>query len=295
MGNLLESYARDGEAGLPEDAARQALSKEWVEWAVRFGHAAKGAVFGAIGVLAARMAFADSDEAPDFPGALEALADQPLEFVFLTVLALGLLSYAAWRFAYGLADPDPDQGGPVGLAKRGAMFGVGLTYLAFGVYAVALMFGLRRDNGGVEDETATILAWPGGPWIVGLVAGGVIVAGLHELWVAVGGRYREEFSHVRMSTWERSIAVGAGWAGHAARGAIYCVAGIFGVRAAVTYDPTEARGFADTLREIAEGPLGGGLLVLVAAGLIAFGIYSFMLALHRHIPDESGRIEDRMP
>jgi hypothetical protein len=279
-----------------QDTARDALSNEWFERIVRIGHAAKGVVFGAIGIMAARLALVDRGETPDFPGALEAMSEQPLDVLFLVVLALGLLAYSAWRFAYGLADPDNENGSLRGWMHRLVMFGVGITYAGFGFYAVALLLGLRRDNDGIQDETATILALPLGRWIVMAVGAGVVVAGLHELFVAFSARFREEFRNADLRPWERWLVVGVGWWGHAARGAIYCAAGFWGVKAGVRYDPDEARGFADTLGEIATGPMGTWLLLLIAAGLLSFGVYSLLLALHRHIPqNDDVKPEERMP
>jgi hypothetical protein len=280
---------------VPQETARRALSNEWFEHAIRFGHAAKGAVFGGIGFLAARLALGSRDETPDFAGALESLADKPLDVLFLGVMAFGLLAYSAWRFAYGIADLEKAGKGVSGWLKRGTMIAVGLTYLGFAAYAVALLAGMRRGDVGIESETATVLQWPLGEWIVGAVGLGVLVAGLFELFVAFTARYRKEFSHVRLARWEKGIVHVAGWWGHAARGTIYVAAGYFGIRSAVQYDPDEARGFSDTLRELGSGEWGDVILLFIAAGLIAFGIYSVMLAIHRHVPDESGEPEERLP
>jgi hypothetical protein len=282
---------------VPQEKARRALSNDWFERAIRIGHAAKAAVFGIIGVIAARLALGDRDETPDFPGAMEVMADQPLDVLFLGVLALGLLAYAAWRFAHGLADLGDHGGGLRGWLQRSTMFIVGATYLGFAVYAVALLLGLRRENGAeIRSETAMVLSWPGGPWIVGAIAAGVAIAGLYELFVAFTARYKGEFDNVRLRTWEKGIVHASGFWGHAARGAIYCAAGFYGIKSAVNYDPDEARGFAETLWVIAGGPWGDWLLLFIAAGLIAFGIYSLMLAIHRHVPDDGGaQPESKLP
>jgi hypothetical protein len=278
-----------------EDTARDALANDWFERAIRFGHAAKGAVFGGIGFLAMRLALGDRDETPDFPGFMEKLEEQPLNVPFLGVMAFGLLSYAAWRFARGLADLDDDGGGFVGWLKRGAMMAVGVTYAGFAVYAIALLLGMRRDESGFRNEAATVLGWPMGQYIVAAVAGGFALAGLRELYLAFTGRFRDEFRNTNLPGWERAIVFCAGWWGHAARGAIYCVAGGYGLKSAIEYDPDEAKGFADTLWEIGNGPYGGALLLAVAAGLMAFGVYSLLLAIHRHIPDDDEVPEARMP
>jgi hypothetical protein len=52
-------------------------------------------------------------------------------------------------------------------------------------------------------------------------------------------------------------------------------AGIFLIDAAVTFDPGQARGVDGTLRAFAAVPLGSVVLVLMALGLAAFGVFSF--------------------
>jgi hypothetical protein len=283
---------------MPGETVRSAVSSKWFERAVRIGHGAKGVVFGGIGYMAARLALGDRDETPDFTGAMEAVADQPLDVLYLGVLALGLFSYAAWRFARAFLDFGEDRKGVRGLFDRAAMLGVGATYAFFGVYAIALLTGMRREDESIDQETAVVLSWPFGEWIVGGLAAGFAIAGVWELVVAFTGRYREEFRNADLARWERGVVLVTGWWGHAARGVIYCVAGGFGIQAAIKHDPNDAKGFAETLWEIGTGPWGDWLLLLLAAGLGSFGIYSIMLALHRHVPDpDSGSAapESRLP
>jgi hypothetical protein len=283
---------------MPRETARNAVSSEWFERMVRIGHGAKGLVFGGIGYMAARLALGDRGETPDFVGAMEAVADQPLDVLFLGSLALGLFAYAGWRFARAFMDFGEDRSGLQGLFTRATMLGVGATYAFFGVYAIGLLAGMRRDDESIQEETAMVLSWPMGEWIVGGIAAGFAIAGLWEVIIAFTGRYREEFRNADLASWETGIVMVSGFWGHAARGVIYCVAGGFGLKAALTHDPNDAKGFAETLWEIGTGPWGDALLLFVAAGLGAFGIYSIMLAIHRHIPDpesEAGAPESRLP
>jgi len=269
---------------VPRELARSAISSIWFERAVRIGHAAKGIVFGGIGIMAARLALGDRDETPDFPGAMEAVADQPLDVLFLGMLSLALFAYAAWRIARGVLDLDGQEGGIKGLFNRATMLGVGFLYAWFGIYAIGVLTGLRRDDETIAEETATVLTWPMGEWLVGAIALGVVVAGVWEIIVAFTGRFREEFGNVNLRRWETGLVMFTGWWGHFARGVIYCVAGGYGIKAAVTFDPDEAVGFAETLWEITQAPYGDWALLFVAAGLTAFGAYSLLLALHRHMP-----------
>jgi hypothetical protein len=77
-----------------------------------------------------------------------------------------------------------------------------------------------------------------------------------------------------------------GGLGHVARGVVCGAVGLFAIRAAVEFDPDEARGLADTFRELANQPYGVWIVGFVAAGFIAFGLYCLLLAVHRHIPNE---------
>jgi hypothetical protein len=58
---------------------------------------------------------------------------------------------------------------------------------------------------------------------------------------------------------------------------------VFLAYAAITYDPSKAKGVDGTLRSFAKTSVGPVLLILVAIGLVIFGIYSFCEARWRRI------------
>jgi Domain of Unknown Function (DUF1206) len=69
-----------------------------------------------------------------------------------------------------------------------------------------------------------------------------------------------------------------GQVGGIARGAVFATAGIFLVVAAVNANPGQAKGIDSALRALARTPLGPWLLVLVALGLVTFGVFSLCQA-----------------
>jgi len=71
--------------------------------------------------------------------------------------------------------------------------------------------------------------------------------------------------------------------GGMARGAVFMTAGIFLVVAAIQAKPQQAKGVDSSLRALASTPLGPWLLVLVAIGLIMFGLFSFCQAKWRRL------------
>lgn len=74
-----------------------------------------------------------------------------------------------------------------------------------------------------------------------------------------------------------------GVGGGLARGLLFAALGWFVVKAAVDYEPDKAKGFDDTLRAFTDTPAGPWLLVLVALGLVLFGMFSFGMARHRKV------------
>jgi hypothetical protein len=72
-----------------------------------------------------------------------------------------------------------------------------------------------------------------------------------------------------------------GLVGNVARGLVFGLIGVFFIVAAATYDPQKARGLDGSLRALAGGAWGKAALTAVAAGLAAFGVYSFAEAAYR--------------
>ncbi|MFC5905822.1 DUF1206 domain-containing protein [Streptacidiphilus monticola] len=64
---------------------------------------------------------------------------------------------------------------------------------------------------------------------------------------------------------------------------VCAAAGVFLLQAAIRFDPHRAKGLDETLRTLARTPAGPWLLVLVAAGLICFGLFSFACARWRRM------------
>ena len=74
-----------------------------------------------------------------------------------------------------------------------------------------------------------------------------------------------------------------GVVGHLARMVAFGLIGSFALKAAIDYNPTKAVGLDGALAPLARQSYGQFLLALVAAGLIAFGLYSIADARYRRI------------
>jgi hypothetical protein len=131
--------------------------------------------------------------------------------------------------------------------------------------------------------TARVMKWPAGRWIVGAVGIAILGAGVFNVWRGVTGRFRKNLKLRKMGKLEdRAFAI-IGGIGHAARGVVFGLIGFFLVRAAYQYDQNEAVGLDGALGKVLQQDYGDTLLALVAAGLVAYGLYCYIEAGYREV------------
>jgi hypothetical protein len=86
-----------------------------------------------------------------------------------------------------------------------------------------------------------------------------------------------------MSPAIRTWVIWIGTVGHLARMVVFALMGVFLTISAINYDPQKAVGLDGALAKLAHQADGPVLLGVVAAGLIAFALYSLSDARYRRI------------
>ena len=248
----------------------------------RAGFGARGVVYAIIGILAIRLAFGGGANASQ-QGALRTIAAQPFGKVLLILVAIGLGGYSLWRLtraALGHGREDSDSG-----FDRLAALGSGVVYAGLCAIAVEILLGSGGGggSGSAKHTTAGVLGWPGGPWLVGIAGVVLIGIGVYQAVQGLTKDFLEDSKTEEMSPGTRRWFERIGVVGHLARAVVYALVGIFLVRAAVDYAPNKAVGVDGALAKLAHAAYGPFLLGLVAAGLIAFGVYSLFDARYRRI------------
>lgn len=255
------------------------------EWLARAGFVARGLVYGIIGVLAVKLAVGHGGAVTNQRGALETVAAQPFGHWLLILVAIGLGGYSMWRLFRALLGHGPDSS-DTGFARLAAAAS-GLAYGAMCVLAIEIVSGAQSASSGKSTSpkhaAAGVLGWPGGQWIVGL-------AGLVMVGVALYQGYRgltkaflkdsktEEMSH-RTKEWIARI----GMVGHLARMVVFGLVGIFLIKAALDFKARDAVGLDGALAKLLHHSYGTLALGVVAAGLVAFALYSLSDARYRRI------------
>ena len=133
------------------------------------------------------------------------------------------------------------------------------------------------------DLTATLLKYPGGQALVVVIGLALIGGGVALAYSAWKEKFRKDLELGQIPGRTRRIVEWLGKFGGMARGAVFVTVGIFLVVAAVQAQPQQAKGIDSSLRTLVSTPLGPWLLVLVAIGLIMFGLFSICQAKWRRL------------
>ncbi|HEY1673642.1 MAG TPA: DUF1206 domain-containing protein [Streptosporangiaceae bacterium] len=267
-----------------KSAGRQAAHSPALRWLARAGLTARGVLYLIIGWIAIQVAFGQSSHQADQTGALRLLGRNPVGQVALWLLVIGFAGMCLWRLTeaiYGASGPDGDKA-TVRLAAVGRALVYG--FITFGVlkYAVGLGAPKSSDQQSV-DLTATVMRHPGGRVAVIIVGVALAGGGLALAYSAARSRFLKKLNTGEMSPRTRTVVTWLGRLGGVARGATFVVAGIFLILAAVEAKPNQAKGLDTALRALTRTPLGPWLLLVVAIGLIMFGVFSCCEARWRRV------------
>lgn len=265
-----------------------AVESPWVDRLARLGLTARGAIYVLIGVLALRVASGRGGAETNQNGALRTVAQQPFGKLLLWLLALGFAGYALWRLlevAYGETGGDGGAGGRIKSAVRA------VVYAALAITTVTLVTGAGSAKGGSAGQsqalTARAMTHGWGRLLVGIAGAALIGVGLALVVEGIKKTFLDDLNLQQMDQRTRSAVEKLGMIGTVARGGVFALAGFFVLSAAVTFDSQKARGLDGALRSLAKTPLGPWLLVVVALGLVAFGVYGLAEARYRRTSDGS--------
>lgn len=158
-----------------------------------------------------------------------------------------------------------------------------MIYTASTVAAVSLARGTGSGGRDEKAETATVLEWPAGRWIVGAAGLGLLGYGGYNLVKAKTQKFRDDLDESGMSPTVRRWTTRSGSVGHAARGVVFAMVGFFLAKAAYEYDPDEAVGIDGALARLAHRSYGTWLLAAVALGLLAYAAFCLVQARYRRV------------
>lgn len=242
---------------------------------------ARGVVYGVIGVLSIGLATGEGGKTTSQTGALKTIAHQPFGTVVLIALAIGLAAYAIWRLVEGATGWQAGEKASTGHRVSAIASGVGYAVLC-GV-AVEILAGSSPSSGGAPKATAGVLGWPGGPVYVAIAGVVLLGAGVYQGYKGAARKFLEDSQTQRMSRETRRAFTALGVAGHCARAVTFLLIGYGLIKAAIDYSPKSAVGLDGALQNLIHAPYGPLLLGIVAAGFIAFALFSIADARYHRV------------
>jgi Domain of Unknown Function (DUF1206) len=248
----------------------------------RAGLTARGVLYILIGWVAILVALGQSSHEADQQGALQLLAGQSYGLVSLWLLGIGFAGYALWRLseaAFGVTG----EGNGAGPRLKSLVRALIYAFFAYLTFKIISGTGGGSQTAKQQDMTATVMHHPGGRWLVGIVGLAIVIAGLVLVFEGIRRKFLKYLQLSQMSPRTRRIVERLGMIGTAARGAVFALAGVLVIEAAITYQPAKAGGIDKALLTMRNQPFGEVLLILVALGLIIFGVYGLCEARWRRV------------
>jgi Domain of Unknown Function (DUF1206) len=264
--------------------ARRAADSPYMSWLGRAGLAARGTMYILIGIIAVQIATGNSSQQADRTGAVRLVAKTPFGSVILWLLVIGFAGMTLWRLSEAIWGA-PGEGGRKA-SKRVASLARAIFYgvVTYGVLKYALGVGAPSSSDKQsQDLTAEALKVSGGQVLVGIAGAVVIGAGLY---VAYRAFKRKFLKHLRLgsaSARTRKVVTRLGQVGGIARGVVFATVGVFLIIAAADANPKQAKGIDSALRALARTPAGPWVLIVIALGLVTFGVYSWCEARWRDV------------
>ncbi len=278
-----QAPSKPGPVQRTRDGGDSVVRSRGFEWWARAGFVARGLIYGIIGILAIKLAVGIGGTTTNQQGAMKTIAHQPFGKVLLILVAIGLAGYSLWRLLRALLGHGPEDSDS--RFERAAAFGSGIVYAGLCAIAIEILLGSASSGGSASAhrETAGVFGWPGGTWLVAIAGIILIGVGLFQGYRGLSKDFLKDSKTEQMSAQVRTWIGWVGGFGHLARMTVFGLVGVFLIKAAIDYNPRKAVGLDGALAKVSQASYGPFLLGIVAAGLIAFGVYSLSDARYRRI------------
>jgi hypothetical protein len=273
-----------GTARKAAGAADEAGNSDVLENLARIGLIAYGVVHLLVAWLAIQLAwFHGGGKSADQSGALSTVADSPVGKPLLWLIAVGLIALAAWqaaellRWRSGWSASGKTR--TKALRKSANALVKAAVYIALAVLAIRFATGSGQSSSQQQqDTTAGVLAWPGGQFIVGAAGLVLIGSGVWHVRKGLTKKFLKQIDTTEASPKALRLVTRLGQIGFPCKGVALALVGGLICYAAITFDPSKAKGLDGALRTVLELPFGPYLLTLVAIGIAAFGAFLFVRA-----------------
>jgi hypothetical protein len=253
----------------------------------RAGMICYGAVHVIVAYLALRVATGGGGQQANHNGALEEVASTSLGVAVLWVLGIGLIAFALWQLLLTAVGYTWRNKKRTRVFKRIGALVRAVTGIVVAVAAIQLASGdgsSGNSNAKQQTLTAKVLELPAGRLLVGLVALIVIGFGVAGIVSGVRRSFMKDLDTSELPAGTQHWVRRLGTIGYPGKGLAVSIIGMLLGLAAIRSNPGEAGGLDAALRTLAAQPFGTFLLIAVAIGFAAYGIFCFAAARSHRSP-----------
>ncbi|TDV56255.1 DUF1206 domain-containing protein [Actinophytocola oryzae] len=264
--------------------SREVTTSAAFQFVARLGLVAYGVVHLLVAWLAVQVALGDLDGGgvgkADKTGALQSISANTGGDVLLWLIAVGLGVSTLWQLVEAVTG---DRSGKQARLLRMMNLGEAVLfgYLAFSAGKLAAGSPASSTDQAQLGVIGSLLNEPWGKPVVVVIGLAIVAAGLFVAHHGVTKRFARELDLHKASRPTRTAVVRSGQVGYSALGAVYAIAGVLVVVAALQSQPAKATGLDVALRTLAAQTYGTALLLVVAAGLAIFALFTVPDARYR--------------
>jgi Domain of Unknown Function (DUF1206) len=233
----------------------------------RVGFAARGILYIVIALLVIT-----TGRAEDQSGAMDYLG-HGLGKALLIAMTAGFIAYGIWRLSDAALNIEAHEDGVKGYGGRAAAAGSGIVYLFFAWRAVHLIEGVSSGGGGTQEAVQRMH----GDHTMFTIAGLILLAvGGYQLFKAAKAGFCKNLdAGVANAGWVKIT----GRIGYGARAIVFLISSYFLLHAGLSDGGGTPKPGMDRVLAWLSSPWD----VLVALGLLMFGLFSFIEARFRRI------------
>jgi hypothetical protein len=263
--------------------ARRASQSRPLEILTRVGFVGYGLFHLAIAWLALQIALGHAKGSGDQSGAFKLLNKQPGGRVLLIVIIVGLIAMALWQLLLA-AVGHQEQTGRSRVFERLGSLARTIIYGFLAWTAIKVASGAPTSSSSQQkNATAGILAHQSGQWLVGLIAVIVIVVAIGMMVYGARRSFEKKLLLARMSAKVRAVVTHLGQVGYIAKGIALGIVGVLLFDVAVVDSSARSSGLDAALHTLTKQPFGKFLLILVALGFAAHGVFCFCESKYRKV------------
>jgi len=239
----------------------------------QIGYGARGLVYLLVAGLTVLAVLDAGGRIVGSKGALRAVLREPLGWVWLSLIGLGLLCFASWSLLQAFRSTSRS------LASRAIRLSSAIAYGGLAAFSIDLATGWagHTDGDGFKGWTYWLMSQPFGPWLVAVLGLVVALGGFVFYWQAWHAVIEDYVAGSEARWWAGPL----GRIGFTAKGMVFNLIGGFLFLAGLHANPQEAAGLGDALSRLENQAYGWALLAVTAIGLGAYGVFSLTQAFYR--------------